>query len=144
MPAASGGPATVHLDPEQVFKAQTKDPLLLRVRQWVSDGKPPTKVELRGKSRDEQQYASRFVALGINDHGCLTITAKTLTGERTCYLLPSVLHQDAYFLAHGAPMAGHHGMEATIARVTMHFWWPTVHSDVHLMVQTCRRSPRNG
>ena len=34
-------------------------------------------------------------------------------------------------------MAGHNGMEATIARITMHFWWPTVHRYVRLMVQTC-------
>ena len=36
-----------------------------------------------------------------------------------------------------ATIAGHTGMEATLARITMHFWWPTVQRDVRLMVKTC-------
>jgi hypothetical protein len=76
---------------------------------------------LRGKSRDKQQYASRFTALG-------------LTVERTCYLLPPNLQREPF---PSAPLAGHNGMEATIAHVTMYFWWPTVQQDIRLMVQTC-------
>ena len=94
----------IHLDPERVFAEQTKDALLLRVRQWVSEGKPPAKLELQGKSRDEQQYASQFAALGLDDHRCLTITATTLTGEQICYLLPPDLHWETFFLA---PLACH-------------------------------------
>ncbi len=61
----------------------------------------------------------------------------TLTGERVRYLLPPELHIDAFNLAHEAAMAGHMGMEATLARVATHFWWPTIKRDVMLMVKTC-------
>ncbi len=80
--------AALRLDPERIFEAQTQDPLLLTVRHWVSEGHPLTKPELKGRSRDEQQYAARFAALGPDERGCLTITSSTLTGERTRYLLP--------------------------------------------------------
>ncbi len=56
----------------------------------------------------------------------MTMDVMTLTGEWTRYLLPPDLHREAFFLAHGAPLTGHNGMEATVARVMMHFWWPTV------------------
>ena len=96
----------LRLDPERIFEAQTQDPLLLTVRHWVSEGRPPTKPELKGRSRDEHQYAARFAALGLDERGCLTITASTLAGERTRYLLPSSLQREAFFLAHGTPLAG--------------------------------------
>ncbi len=129
--------AALRLNPERIFEAQTQDPLLLTVRHWVSEGRPPTKPELKGRSRDEQQYAARFAALRLDDRGCPTITASTLNGERTRYLLPSSLQRKAFFLAHGAPLASHNGMEATVARMATNFWWPTIQRDVQLMVQTC-------
>lgn len=75
----------------------------MKVHQWVWEGKLPAKLELQGKSRDEQQYTSYFAALGIADGGCLTITAMTLTG--VCFLMPPELQWDAFYLAHGAAMA---------------------------------------
>ncbi len=61
----------------------------MTVRHLVSEGRPPAKPERRGRPRDKQQYASRFPALGLDDRGCLTITASTLTGERTVTCCPS-------------------------------------------------------
>ncbi len=61
--------AALRLDPEQIFEAQTQDPLLLTVRHWVSKGRPPTKPKLKGRSQDEQQYAARCAALGLDDRG---------------------------------------------------------------------------
>jgi transposase InsO family protein/dUTPase len=127
----------LRLDPERIFEAQTQDSLLLTVRHWVSEGQPPSKPELKGRPRDEHQYAARFAALGLDERGCLTITASTLSGERTRYLLPPSLQREAFFLAHGAPLAGHNGMNATVARMAAYFWWPTLQRDVQLMVQTC-------
>ncbi len=40
--------AALRLDPEQIFEAQTQDPLLMTVSHWVSEGRPPTKPELKG------------------------------------------------------------------------------------------------
>ena len=73
------------------IKHKTTSPPPLPQKKNQSEGYPPAKLELSKKSRDEQQYASRFAALGINDHRCLTITAMTLTGEQNRYLLPPEL-----------------------------------------------------
>ncbi len=104
---------------------------------WVSDGKPPIKAELQGTTRDEQQCASRFAALGINNYGCLLITSATLTNKWIQLMLPPELHRDAFRLTHGPAMAVHFGMDANLARVLTHFWLPTMHRDVQQMVQTC-------
>ena len=52
---------------------------------WVSKGNHISK--LQGTTRDKQQYASRFAALGINDYMCMTIISATLTSKRVQLML---------------------------------------------------------
>ncbi len=68
----------------------------------------------------------------------LQLTAKEGFNWRAdCYLLPLRQQREGFLLAYGAPLAGHNGMEATVACVATYFWWPTVQRDVRLMVQNC-------
>ena len=54
-------------------------------------------------------------------------------------ILPKQCHQNVCKLAHTIPLAGHLGRDKTIKRITKHFYWPTVFSDV---AEYCRRCPQ--
>ena len=53
-------------------------------------------------------------------------------------ILPKQCHQTVCKLAHTIPLAGHLGRDKTIKRITKHFYWPTLLSDV---AEYCRRFP---
>ena len=53
-------------------------------------------------------------------------------------ILPKQCHQNVCKLAHTIPLAGHLGRDKTVKRITKHFYWPTVFSDV---AEYCRRCP---
>ncbi|XP_064090682.1 uncharacterized protein LOC135204397 [Macrobrachium nipponense] len=45
---------------------------------------------------------------------------------------PSILH-----LAHQNPFSGHFGINKTFYKLTKHFYWPGIHSDVKVFCKTC-------
>ena len=51
-------------------------------------------------------------------------------------ILPKQCHQMVCKLAHTIPLAGYLGRDKTIKRITRHFYWPTLFSDV---AEYCRR-----
>ena len=53
-------------------------------------------------------------------------------------ILPKQCYQTVCKLAHTIPLAGHLGRDKTIKRITRHFYWPTLFSDV---AKYCRRCP---
>ena len=53
-------------------------------------------------------------------------------------ILPKQCHQTVCKLAHTIPLAGHLGQDKTIRRITRHFYWPTLFSDI---AEYCHRCP---
>ena len=53
-------------------------------------------------------------------------------------ILPKQCHQMVCKLTHTIPLAGHLGRDKTIKRITRHFYWPTLFSDV---AEYCCRCP---
>ena len=128
---------TEELDRANIFKHQVVDPILKEVRVWISQGRLPDKLELRGKHRDCQLYAQIYESLTMAEDGLIEQKIDTFMGKRHRVLIPEKLRGAVFKMTHQHRSAGHFGITATIARTTKQFWYPGLATDVRLRVGVC-------
>ena len=60
-------------------------------------------------------------------------------GDNAKLYIPNMadLRQKVLYECHDTPIAGHLGRDKTLERVSRHFWWPTLRTDVFDYVKTC-------
>ena len=87
-----------------------------------------------------QRLREKNPQLLIEQNGLLYYLWTPKDSEETIeqLILPKQCHQTVCKLAHTIPLAEHLGKDKTIKRITRHFYWPTLFSDV---AEYCRRCP---
>ena len=127
------------LDEEQMQEAQREDEVLQQVRQWIHEGRVPTRQELRGQGEELHAYAQQAGAIYEED-GTLYLKYtpnRTMGQQRRRLLVPEALRERVFFWTHKHPSCGHFGKEATVLRATPRFYWPGMKRDLQRQVGQC-------
>ena len=126
------------LTDDEIRKAQGEDEILKEVLKWVTEGKSPKAIELRGADPELQQYRTIFDALEIQD-GLLSMKFKlndnTDRVRRLC--LPGKLQRVAWELCHSHPSSGHFGITGTAKRMKRLFFFPGMYQRIRSWVKIC-------
>ena len=125
------------LDVAEVLEAQENDHDLQQVRQWLRQGRKPTKEEIRGESSAVRQYAALFETLHIGADQLLyrqPQIGEIFTRDRLC--LPFALQARAIQVAH-EDAGGHMGMIVTQHRLLHRYYFPLLHKTVEEYIREC-------
>ena len=120
--------------------AQSQDPVLKEVERWLGQGQPPTKEEMKGKARELHQYRGIFEALKKLEDGLLVYTQSVNDYQERKVervLVPEECRSEVFHHSHSHPTAGHFGMDATVERAKIRFFYPGMNMDLRSQVQNC-------
>ena len=127
------------LDRDLIKEAQQEDEVLRQVKQWLQEGRKPTREELRGQGEELHAYAQRIGAIYEEDDILyLKYRCNQTTGQqRRRVLIPETLKERVFFWTHKHPSCGHFGRDATVLRASPRFYWPGMTTDLRRMVGKC-------
>ena len=121
-------------------RAQEEDEVLSQVKRWVKGAKP-TKEEVRGLPQDAHCYYKQLEILDV-DEGDTLIRRKS--GKEPDQQLQQILvpgnqriQGEVFKWSHAHPSAGHFGVEATVARAQLKFYWPGMYGMLKKQVASC-------
>ena len=126
------------LSRNNLYRQQLNDATLVELRQWITEKKLPPKVELKGKNADLQIYAQLFETLYVENDGLLVQKVNTHFGKRSRILVPKLLQESVFLTAHNET-AGHFGIQPTMKRMKMHFFYPNMMQDISVRIEACAR-----
>ena len=127
------------LGPQDIVKAQEKDPDLGNVLEWVK----------RGNERPQWSEVSTLSEVTKNcwaQWGSLCQRNNILyrkwepsdgTTTRLRLMLPKSLQEEVLTHHHNHPTGGHFGIKKTLERLNEKFYWPRCREDVKLWCSTC-------
>lgn len=119
---------TVLNDPKLLAQEQDQDPMLCRLRTVVKGGKLPP-----GDS-DEPLIRDLAVTTELEDSGLLV----QHRGNRKVTWIPDHLRKLILRLSHDHPTSGHFGFFKTFKRISQHFVWLGLRSDIAKYVRCCQ------
>ena len=121
-------------------RAQEEDEVLSEVKRWVK-GARPTKEEVRGLPEDAHCYYKQLDIVDV-DEGDTLIRRKS--GKEPDQQLQQILvptnqkiRDEVFKWSHAHPSAGHFGVEATVARAQLKFYWPGMYGTLKKQVAGC-------
>ena len=120
---------------------QELDPILGKMKEWVSEGKLPPKKRLKKYHRDLRRLARLFDQMTIEDD-VLKIQLKRNEMTTVMTLLPKVYCETVIKMLHNDRTSGHLGTVRTRERVLERFFWPSVEKDVREHCETCIQCQR--
>ena len=134
------GLPTTKLDRVALKDAQEQDEVLRTVKKWVKGDPPKSKEEIRGLPHDAHVYHQHLAVLDV-DEGDLLVMKKIpgFNQEVQRILVPNKakIRDEVYKFSHVHPSAGHFGIQATIARAALKFYWPGMNADLKRKVKSC-------
>ena len=127
------------LDNELIKEAQREDEVLSQVREWLREGRTPSRKELRGQGEELHAYAQRIGTIYEEDDILyLRYQCNRTTGQqRRRILVPEALKERVFYWTHKHPSCGHFGRQATVLRASPRFYWPGMTADLKRMVGKC-------
>ena len=115
---------------------QELDPTVNLMKEWVVDGKLPSKKKLKKCSRELRTLA-RFFDQMVIEEDILKMQKEHEESTTTVTILPRVYREMVLKMLHNDCTAGHFGAVRTRERVLKRFFWPTVEKDVREHCETC-------
>ena len=120
---------------------QEKDEELKTVKQWIDNGNPPTRDELKTKSIKLQRLGKLFESIVIEPHSS-ALAIKTAAFEhpeidKFRIIVPEHLEQDVIRRFHKSPQEGHFATHITANKVLNHFWITTPIASVTRYITQC-------
>ena len=120
---------------------QEKDEELKTVKQWIDNGNPPTRDELKTKSIKLQRLGKLFESIVIEPHsGALAIKTAAFEHpeiDKFRIIVPEHLEQDVIRRFHKSPQEGHFATHITANKVLNHFWITTPIASVTRYITQC-------
>ena len=120
---------------------QEKDEELKTVKQWIDNGNPPTRDELKTKSIKLQRLGKLFESIVIEPHsGALAIKTAAFEHpeiDKFRIIVPEHLEQDVIRRFHKSPQEGHFATHITANKVLNHFWITTPVASVTRYITQC-------
>ena len=120
---------------------QELDPIIGKMKEWVSEGKLPPKKRLKKCHRDLRRLARLFDQMTIEDD-ILKIQLERNEMTTVVTLIPKVYRESVIKMLHNDRTAGHLGTVRTRERVLERFFWPSVEKDVREHCETCMQCQR--
>ena len=120
-------------------QAQEEDEVLGHVKRWVK-GARPTKEEVRGLPQDAWCYYKQLEVLDVDEGDTLIRRKKDKGGKQLQQILipeAKKLKDEVFKWSHVHPSAGHFGVEATVARAQLKFYWPGMYGNLKADVAAC-------
>ena len=130
------GEISSSLNRNSIYEQQLKDSTLTEVRRWINEGSRPTKNDLKGQNSDLQHYAQIFEILCIENDGVLIMKYDGNFGKVKRILIPTTLIEAVYLASHNET-TGHFGIQGTINRIKMHFYFPNMTREVSTRIGAC-------
>ena len=113
-------------------EAQQKDPFIASLVDFIKHG---TVTGCKTKDAFLQRYSKQVC---ITDKILYKQVKDKIDGRvRVVFVAPRKMQQDVLRNAHSSLVAGHAGEQKTMYRLSLHWWWPDVETDVKEFVQTC-------
>ena len=121
---------------EELRKHQKNDDLVDSIKRFITHNiLPPEEVMLK----QVLHYAARCYI----QNNIVWIVPPRMTKSRSLFFTPLSMVPKIIQTAHGPPLAGHWGLERTIARIQTSYFWPTMTTDVKTFIQHCDRCQRS-
>lgn len=124
---------SVHIDfprkgAEEVRRLQMEDPVLATIIH-----------SFENDDEDALRYTNRgYVMLD----GVLYRFCSEEESENGQLVVPQAMRKTILFNYHDSPTAGHYGIERTISRITPHYYWPKMRSEIAEYIKTCLECKR--
>ena len=144
-----GGPSRAEIEAElqatdQVVKVQAQDPVakdqstgghaVARIYASVQTGEPLTAEELQLGGTELKRLYARKDALRIRPDGVMEIRLIINQKVRWCVVCPYAIRKTVIWETHGL---AHAGMNRTVARLQLTWYWPGMVADVRRILKTC-------
>lgn len=130
------------LDKQKIMAEQNRDPVLIEVKRWLTEGKPEKLQRLRLPA-DMLTYWKQLGLITIRD-GVLykkwvnhNKSTKEIEIERYLALVPESLKPTVLDQYHSSLIAMHPGVENTCYLICQQFYWPRMKDEVELYVKSC-------
>ena len=115
------------LNHQQLADEQRRDPVLLPIIQYLTNGALPEKM------KDAECVTKRARAYRL--HGDILLHYAVSSWS---VVVPTALRRSVLFECHSAPSAGHLGRTKTLARIRrQNLWWDGITKDVRSFVRAC-------
>ena len=123
---------------QDVAAAQRADPNLKPIIQWLENGEKPNKQDLAPLSEETKALAARLSTMNIKEDLLYKTGMTSRLGRPVTQLvLPNQLRELVLHQLHDLRVAGHLGIQRTIARVQERFYWPGLSIDVARWCAAC-------
>ena len=145
-----GGPSRAEIEAElraadQVVKVQAQDPVakdqatgrhaVAQIYATVQTGEPLMPEELQLGGKELKRLHARREALRIRPDGILQICLVVNQKARWCVICPPSIRKTVIWEMHGL---AHAGMNRTMARVQLNWYWPGMVADVRRILKSAR------
>ena len=117
---------------QEVCARQAEDPLCIALVKFLADGKTlPEEKDLRG-------LVSTLGPMCVFRDGVLWFTkCRPKAHTRMCMFAPRAMVNNIISANHGPAISGHWGLERTMERVMVDFFWPTMAKDITSFLDLC-------
>ena len=142
----SNAPLPEAPDLELIRKKQNEDVILQQVRNWLINGDRPSRIQELRVPIDLLKYWKMFKLLKIKNglivRQWITVDKKDpeniiKTVDRELVLIPESLKEQTMQLIHGTLLAMHPGVDESVRRCMLHFYWLDMKQDFKLYVAAC-------
>ena len=130
------------LDKQKIASEQNRDPVLMEVRKWLSEGKP-TKLQRLRLPTDMLTYW-KHLNLITETEGVLckkwikhNKETKEIEIQRFLVLVPESLKVTVLDQHHSSLLAMHPGIDNTCELIRQRYYWPRMREEVELYVKSC-------
>ena len=128
------------LTKDNIIREQEKDEILGQVRKWVRTGELPSKQEIRDQPEELKVYYQNFPLFKIKKgvlYRIKKLNDTEATENRLQICIPERLRPATHIWSHAHPSAGHFGIQSTLQRLAVRFYYPGMKKDSETRVKAC-------
>ncbi len=130
--------ACLGMGSEDIQQAQTADPVLSVVAEWVSNKKRPTYTTLKGTADGLRHFWKEFPRLAFVD-SVLCRKVRPPPGDQILQVVvPPALQPKVFENLHGHSLSGHFSAQKTLQHALVRCFWPHMSRDITLWCAQCQ------
>ena len=142
----NNNPPPEALDIEMIKKKQNEDVILQQVKKWLTEGTRPEKIQELRVPAELLKYWKMFALLtlknGLIVRQWITVDKTdpknvTTTVDRELLVIPESIKEQTMQLIHSTLLAMHPGVEESVRRCMLHYYWPDMKTDFKLYIAAC-------
>ncbi|CEM32443.1 unnamed protein product [Vitrella brassicaformis CCMP3155] len=116
---------------EEIITLQRNDEELGQTCEYLTTGKEPSDEKIARMVR------SGSYEFSLIDRKLFRIFRAPSRGITPCLVVPPPLREKVLYENHGHVLAGHLGLQRTVSRISLRYWWRGMYDDIKRWVMNC-------